>query len=221
VRWNGHAGGAVCHIRAISFYILHSSFCWWRGRGRARCSGCILRAIPEPRRRISLNSDNLLLLEDANRFKPSRPLTVLFDQVPATLAVGAVRGKHGRWGQTITLPEDTPASDLFPSGMHELVCHVARRSTAVSCPPTSCSSRPSFLMPLVLAFRFAFYSFVSGLATASMIVMASPGTGKNAWHSNPEIFSSACHSCAVRSLPPVTTSMFRSLIRRLSSCASG
>src|ERR1039458_3352388 len=47
---------------------------------------------------------------------------------------------------------------------------------------------------------------------ASMIETNSPGTGMMRWHSKPALLNSFFHSTALRSLPPVTASMFMSLI---------
>ena len=55
---------------------------------------------------------------------------------------------------------------------------------------------------------------------ASMIETNSPGTGMMRWDSNAALPRRVFHSTALRSLPPVTANMFRSLIKRCSRSKS-
>ena len=74
------------------------------------------------------------------------------------------------------------------------------------------SEWPTSAPPLVRVARYP--------RAASIIETDSLETEVMPRHSNPELPSNAFHSAAVRSLPPVTASMFRSLIKRFSSSGS-
>jgi len=114
--------------------------------------------------------------------------------------------------------------ELVVAAVQEIV-NDARGTTPFQADPkkagtTLCGCHPKQNCP---TFRTAWAHPRAGFASripTFRTIKVSPPTGHTRVRMNPAATRSFLHSCSLRSLPPVTASMLRSLIRRPSSCGS-